>query len=206
METAKPTAPAVIEKNITDQVLVRINALQSANALKLPENYSAENALKSAYLIMKEVIKDGKSVMETCTKDSVVNTLLDMTVQGLNPMKKQCYFIPYGNKLTLSRSYQGSVAVARRCGLKSINANVIYEADDFTFEVNKSTGRKALVSHEQKIENIDLKKIRGAYAIVVMENGDTDLEVMNIVQIRAAWNQGAAKGNSGAHDNFTDLS
>ncbi|MPN64903.1 hypothetical protein SDC9_212681 [bioreactor metagenome] len=37
-----------------------------------------------------------------------------------------------------------------------------------------------------------------------MEDGQNYVEVMNIGQIKKSWNQGAAKGNSGAHQNFAD--
>ena len=39
---------------------------------------------------------------------------------------------------------------------------------------------------------------------MIGEDGPIHTEVMNISQIKSAWNQGAAKGNSGAHKNFTD--
>ena len=37
-----------------------------------------------------------------------------------------------------------------------------------------------------------------------MNDGKIDVEIMNIVQIRDAWNQGATKGASPAHKNFPD--
>jgi recombination protein RecT len=204
-DTKKENKPAVQVQNITEKVLEKITALQQAGALRLPKDYSAENALKSAYLVLQEVVtKDGKPVLQNCTQISVANSLLDMVVQGLSPMKKQCYFIAYGQKLTLSRSYQGAIAISKRIGLKNIVANVVYEGDKFTYEVDSKTGRKKLVEHIQNLEGIDITKIKGAYAVVELENGTIDLEVMNIKQIKNSWLQGAAKGNSKAHENFTD--
>jgi recombination protein RecT len=200
-----PQVPAIVEKNICDNVLARVNQFQQAKEIRLPENYSAENALKSAFLILKETVdREKKPVLEVCTKESIANTLLDMVVQGLSPIKKQCYFIAYGNKLQLSRSYQGSIVVAKRVGLKDIVANVIYEGDAFEYEINPETGRKRLLKHDQDFMNIDLKKIKGAYALYELTDGTKDMELMNINQIHKAWEQGAAKGNSGAHTNFTD--
>lgn len=37
--------------------------------------------------------KNRKPALTVCTKDSIANSLLDMVVQALNPVKKQCYFI-----------------------------------------------------------------------------------------------------------------
>lgn len=199
------TKPAVQEKNIADQVLAKITDFQKSNALTLPKDYSPENALKSAFLILQETVdRDKNPVLAKCSRESIASCLLDMVVQGLSPMKKQCYFIAYGSKLQMSRSYQGSIAIAKRVGLKSVVANVIYKGDKFKYEIQAETGRKKIIEHAQEIGNIDLKQIVGAYAITEMEDGTKDLEVMNIAQIHNSWNQGAAKGNSGAHINFTD--
>lgn len=43
-----------------------------------------------------------------------------------------------------------------------------------------------------------------AYAVVIMRDGSRHIEVMTLDMIRSAWGQGAAKGSSPAHRNFTD--
>lgn len=194
------------EKNITEDVLARVTSLRQKGELQLPSGYSAENALKSAYLILSETVdKDKNPVLQSCSKPSIANALLDMCIQGLSPAKKQCYFIPYGGKLQLSRSYLGTVAIAKRLkGVKNVVANCIYDGDEFEYKLDLNTGLKVITKHEQKFENIDPAKIKGAYAIVIMEDGQNHVEIMNIGQIKKAWNQGASKGNSGAHQNFTD--
>lgn len=204
--TAGANTPAKVDRNITDSVLSRINTFQAAGELRLPGDYSPENALKSAWLILQETkTRDGKPVLEACTRESVANTLLDMVLQGLSPVKKQCYFIAYGDKLSCQRSYMGSMSVAKRDGgVKSVVANCIYEGDDFVFEIDGETGLRKIVKHTQSLENIDPAKIKGAYAILDLEDGRKYIEVMNVIQIKKAWMQGAPKGNSGAHQNFGD--
>jgi recombination protein RecT len=191
-------------KEITAMVLDKIQAFTSSGELKLPADYSPENAIKSAQLMLTEQ-KDssGKPVLETCTRESIANCLLDMVVQGLSPLKKQCYFIPYGNKLTLSRSYMGTIAVAQRVGgVKSINAQLIYQDDEFQIGIDPETGGKTVIMHIQELKNIDDNKIVGAYAIVILNDGKKFCEVMTMPQIEKAWQQGATKGNSPAHKNF----
>jgi recombination protein RecT len=61
-----------------------------------------------------------------------------------------------------------------------------------------------VIKHIQSLKNIDTTKIAGAYAIVNYNDGRSDLTVMTMDQIRKAWNQGATKGASPAHQNFTD--
>lgn len=194
------------EKTLADAVLSRVQSMQAGNAITLPPNYSPENALKSAYLMLLEAKdKDNKPVLQVCNQNSIANALLDMVVQGLNPMKKQCYFIAYGDKLTMQRSYMGTVAVSKRvAGVKDVQANIIYEGDDFQYEINPDNGRIKIIQHKQKIEDINPDKIKGAYAVLSINDGTTIVEVMNITQIRRAWDQGQMKGKSGAHTGFTD--
>jgi recombination protein RecT len=196
----------VEDKVITNQVLAKINTFQQNGELTLPSSYSPENALKSAWLILQETVDlNKKPVLEACTKVSIANCLLDMVVQGLSPVKKQCYFIAYGNKLQLSRSYLGAIAVAKRVGnVKEVRANCIFDGDDFDYEIDVNTGRLKILKHKPSLENINLSKIKGAYAIVIYNDDSTSVEIMNMEQIKSAWNQGKAKGNSLAHQNFSD--
>jgi recombination protein RecT len=194
------------QSEVVDNVLNKVNQFEKLGQIRLPKDYSKENALKSAYLILKDQKdKNGTSVLDSCKKDSIANALLDMVVQGLSPMKKQCAFVPYGDQLTLVREYHGTIALAKRFGgVKDITANVIYQADEFGYSIDPETGRKKVTKHEQSLDNIDINAIKGAYAVLILEDGTTYTEVMTMLQIRTAWNQGAMKGGSPAHKNFTD--
>ena len=194
------------ERNIADAVLNRIATFEKSGALNLPKDYSVGNALKFAWLMLTETVdKEKRPVLSVASKESVANALLQMCIQGLNPMKKQCYFIAYGSKLEMQRSYQGSVAVAKRYStLVEINANIIYNDDEFVYGIDNSTGRMHIVKHEQHIENIDINKIKGAYAVAIFNDGTSKIETMTILQIKKAWAQGKGGGNTMAHQNFTD--
>ena len=202
------TQVAEIKKDISAQVLAKVDQFQQSGEIKLPADYSPENALKSAYLILSEQKvggSNGKPVLEACTKASIANALLKMVVWGLSPMKKQCDFIPYGDKLECSIEYTGNIALAKRFGgLKDIKARSVFEGDDFVFEVDPETGRNKLVKHTQTLQSMGSKKVIGAYAVLEMQDGTRDMEIMSIEQIKDSWNQGAMKGNSPAHKNFPD--
>lgn len=192
-------------ENISEQVLAKINQFQSDGGLTLPDNYSVENHMKSAWLVLQNTKdREGKAALEVCTKESIANSLLDMVLQGLAVSKKQGYFIVYGKKLEFQRSYFGSVALAKRAGgIKTEPvANVIYEGDDFVYSIDPKTGLMQIIKHDQKIENIDNTKIKAAYAVVQLPNGTTQVTIMSMKQIQAAWGQGATKGASPAHKNF----
>lgn len=194
-------------ENISEQVLSRIEQFQKDGSMILPKNYSVENHMKSAWLALQEVEdKEHHKALQICTKESIANSLLDMVLQALSVSKKQGYFIVYGNKLIFQRSYFGTIALAKRAGgmVSEPVANVIYEGDDFLYEIDPKTAKVAIVKHSQKLENIDNSKIKGAYALVTLADGTTQVTIMSMQQIRAAWGQGATKGNSPAHKNFAE--
>lgn len=194
-------------ENISEQVLSRIEQFQKDGSMILLKNYSVENHMKSAWLALQEVEdKDHHKALQICTKESIANSLLDMVLQGLSVSKKQGYFIVYGNKLIFQRSYFGTIALAKRAGgmVSEPVANVIYDGDDFQYEIDPKTAKVAIVKHSQKLENIDNSKIKGAYALVTLADRTTQVTIMSMQQIRAAWGQGATKGNSPAHKNFAE--
>ena len=202
METKNNAQVAQVKNDISSQVLSKIDAFQNSGELTLPKDYNVENALKSAYIILSD---PKNNILAKCDKSSVAEALLKMVVYGVSPIKKQCYFIPYGEKLECSISYSGNIAIAKRYGkLKSIKANAVFEADTFEFEVDQKTGLRKVTKHIQTLESVGSNKIKGAYAVYEMTDGTIDVEVMSITQIQAAWNQGGAKGNSPAHKNFAD--
>lgn len=194
------------EENTVDLVLNRISVFQTNGDLKLPANYSPENAVRSAWLILQDVKNINKEpALDVCTKESVANALLDMVLQGLSPVKKQCYFVVYANKLVCQKSYMGTIAVSKRvANVKEVKAVPVYEGDVFKYEINIETGRKKIIEHKQDMKNIDPDKVAGAYAIVIENEGGTWVEIMTIKQIRRAWEMGNAKGKSPAHNNFAD--
>lgn len=182
---APKNALAILQKDITDDVNGKLATLQK-DGLVLPPSYSPANALKSAFFAMTNSANG--NLLESCTKTSIANALLDMTIQGLSPSKTQCYFIPYGKEVKMTRSYFGTQAVLKRLsGVKDIWANVIYEGDKFAYE--NRNGRDYLVSHETALQNRD-NPIIGAYAVIVEESGDMPITVMTKKEIDASWSQG----------------
>ena len=180
---------AAVKKETIDIVESKVKQFQDQGDLHFPVNYSPQNALKSAWLTLQGTLdRNKKPALEVCTRDSVANALLSMVVQGLNPDKKQGYFIVYGNQLVFQRSYFGTMAVTKRVtGAKSIDASVIYEGDDVDYEM--VNGRIKNLSHKQKFGNINKDKIIGAYCIIDLGNDDVYTELMTIDELRKAWSK-----------------
>lgn len=174
--------------------------------LAFPADYNVSNALTGAYLILKETTdRNNRCVLESCSQVSIANSLMEMATLGLNANKKQGYFIAYGGKLQFQKSYFGNITLARRNGLRKISAEIIYEGDTFKYHIEN--GEKVLDEHVQDFMNIDVDKIKGAYAVATMADGSKLVEVMNINQLKKAWNQrmgGLKEDASSTHTKFRD--
>jgi len=200
------------KKELVDSVALKVREFVKKGELILPVNYISENAMKSAWLMLQEVQdRDKNLALDVCTKESVANALLSMVCMGLNPDKKQCYFIVYGKKLQLQRSYFGSMAVAKMVNpnIEDIYGMAIYEGDELDYEIKR--GKRFITRHVQKFENIKKENVVGAYAVVLFSDGTEKYEVMTIDEIHQAWRQsknnpfdekGALK-SFGTHGKFT---
>ncbi len=184
-------------------ILARVNNLKEVGGIVLPADYSADNALRSALLILQDPDKQGKTLLGSATPHSVAQALFSMAIQGLNPAKRQCSFIVYGDKLTMQREYAGSIALARRySNMKDVYAGVIYKGDVFEYVIDTTTGMKHITNHSQRLENLIDTNIIGAYAVVTFTDGSFNTEIMTMAQIQKSWAQGPAKGDSPAHKYF----
>lgn len=194
-EVAKQEQP----KTFYDVVLSNIKDKQ-ARGLVLPKDYALDNAINSAQLTIAQTKdRNGKFALEVCSRDSITQALTDMVIQGLSPAKKQCYFIVYGDKLQLLRSYFGSqVALKRLDKVDDVWANVIYEDDEFDYD--NVRGQDHLLKHKSCLENRD-KPIIGAYAIVLETSGKEVLTIMSKKEIQEAWNQ-SKDSNQKTHKRF----
>jgi len=180
---------ALIKKDVVDVVGKKVQEFVSRGELHLPPNYSVENAMKSAWLILQNTVdKDKRPVLQVCTKDSIANALLDMAVQGLNPAKKQGYFIAYGKQLVFQRSYFGTMAVTKRvAGAKDIFAEIVYKGDEFEYTIKN--GNKYITKHVQRIENVDPNNIVAAYCTIVFDDDRQFTDVMTWDEIQKAWSK-----------------
>lgn len=173
------------QKQVTSSVATRISQMQDGDGLMIAPNYSVSNALSSAYY----ALKNGSLLNKD--QDSIYNALLDMVTQGLSPAKSQCYFIPYGNTVKLTRSYFGTMKVVKQLPeVKDIYAEVIYKGDDF--KIKNENGRKVFVSHDTDWMNAD-NEIVGSYCIIEKEDGEKILTVMTKKEIDKSWSKSKIK-------------
>lgn len=200
-----------IKAEVFDKVSRTVRGYVSSGELALPVGYSPENAMKSAWLKLQECTDTNhRPVLESCTRTSIINALQSMLYQGLNPNKNQCYFIAYGDKLTLQRSYFGSMHVARMVdpSITDICYDVVYHDDEF--EYAKIHGKTVITAHKQKLSNIKKDNIIAAYCSVFRGDSE-DTTIMTMDEIKSAWRKskmnpveanGSLKANS-THAQYT---
>ena len=173
--------------SIVDVVSKKVRDLESAKQINFPVDFSPENALKTFWLILQSTRdRNGKSALEVCSRDSIVNAMLDMVLQGLSPSKKQCYAIIYGKQLQLQRSYFGTQAIAMRVlNAEYISAQTIHKGE--TFEFDTSAGIKVVTKHVRTLTSLG-NEIIGAYCVVKMPTYQYT-EIMTFDEIKQSWKQ-----------------
>ena len=161
----------------------------------LPADYNPTNAIKASMLVLQEIKdKNGKPALEVCTQASIQAALFKMLTFGEDVSKVQGYFITYGTQLQYQESYFGKVLRVRRIFPEWTPVPMlIHEGDSFEYAIDPETGRKKVLKHEQKLENID-KPIIGGYLYIPCADGGQDLYIMTAKEIAAAHSKSRSGG------------
>lgn len=194
----------LVAKDFTEAMVVRIQQKEKFG-LTFPKGYNYTNEFMSAMLILQDTVDSNKKpVLQSCSRASIENSLIEMVTNGLSMQKKQCYPVAYGGKLQCQKSVYGNTCIARRYGMDDINASVIYKGDVFKYHIEDA--KKVIDSHTQEFENISNDNIIGAYAVATMRDGSKNVEIMNMAQIKQAWKQGFGyrENGNGTHQKFAD--
>lgn len=145
-------------------------------ALALPKHMTPDRMVR---VFLTAIYKTPK--LQGCTRESLLNCLMQLSQCGLEPDGRLAHLIPYGDKCTLIIDYKGLISLVRRSGeVRDIYADIVCEND--TFEWAKGKGR--FLKH-----SYDLMKPRGpmigAYSYVVPKDGEDSFEIMSKDEIDA---------------------
>jgi len=198
-EPAKQLSVTEYVEKLTGSIMMELQTKQ-AQGLVIPPRYAANNALMAAMFKIKETVnRDKQPALSVCKPDSIKQAVMEMLTKGLDPNKQMCYFIVYGDRLTLFESYFGIIHRLKEANpeVKDVYSEVVYNRDKFSYSMKQ--GHKIITNHEQAPENVDLTQIKGAYATIVYKDGSEQSEFMTMQQIRNSWARGQTKGESDAH-------
>ena len=160
----------------------------------LPEGFNPTNSLKKARMMLNDMKVQGKPVLEVCTKESVIQCLIDSCCKGLDYSEMQVYFIPRSNIMTNLESVYGRIARAKRASryYKPI-VQYVHEGDDFQIGVVVTTGKTIIKKHETSLDNLD-KPIVAAYTFVTDDNNDTEVFIMTKREWLTSWKKSSNGG------------
>ena len=160
----------------------------------LPENFNPTNSLKKARMMLNDMKVQGKPVLEVCTKESVIQCLIDSCCKGLDYSEMQVYFIPRANIMTNLESVYGRIARAKRASryYKPI-VQYVHEGDDFQIGVDVTNGKTIIKKHETSLDNLD-KPIVAAYTFVTDDNNDTEVFIMTKREWLTSWKKSSNGG------------
>lgn len=160
----------------------------------LPPNFNPTNSLKKARMMLNDMKVQGKPVLEVCTKESIIQCLIESCCKGLDYSEMQVYFIPRGNVMTNLESVYGRITRAKRASryYKPI-VQYVHEGDTFEIGVDPTNGKTIIKKHETSLENLD-KPIIAAYTYVTDDTNDTTIFIMT----KKEWLKSWTKSPSGA--------
>ena len=170
--TKKAIAPAEKKQPTIEDFL---NSYMGKFSKALPSTITPERFVRIATTAIA-----GNKELAKCSPGSLIGALLQSASVGLevNSPLGQAYLIPYKGQAQFQMSYKGLIELAHRSGqLKSIEAHVVHENDQFEYELGL----------EPKLKHIPAMKDRGnvtwVYAIYHLITGGYGFEVMSVDDI-----------------------
>jgi len=132
------------------------------------------------------LVRNGPDKLAECTPESLVDGVLQSYHLGLDPTMGESYLIPYYNKDVGSYeaehrvSYKGLVKLAKkRSEVRHLFAGLVREGETFEF-------RRTLdgVEFEHEPDPFDGGDIKGSYCVIKYENGEADVEIMGMDDLK----------------------
>ena len=147
--------------------------------------------------------EDNPGIKNANPKD-VIAGLLKGAYLGLDFFNKECYLIPYGNKLNFQTDYKGEIKFVKRFStrpIRDIYAKVVRKGDDFEETVldgNPSINFKPLPFNDGDVV--------GAFAVCLFEDGGMIYETMSLKDIQAVrQNYSSAKDSKAWKVSFDEM-
>lgn len=115
-----------------------------------------------------------------CDPLSLVAAVIKASMIGLEPGPlQQVYLVPFGTEVQMIIGYRGIVTLARRSGeIADIAAEVVYEGDDFDYDL----GTSRAIKHKRGTERGPLTH---AYSFARFRDGGMTMTVLDAVDVEA---------------------
>lgn len=169
----------------------QLNTFLREKVAALPKDFNQTRFLQNCMT----VLQDTKDI-EKMNPVSVARTMLKGAFLGLDFFNGECYAIPYGNDLNFQTDYKGEKKLAKQYSvspIKDIYAKLVREGD--FYELSIIDGKQSVAF---KPEPFNDGKIKGAFAVVLYQDGSMDIEEMSTKEIEQIRNDFSKAKNSPA--------
>lgn len=155
-----------------------IDQMRPEIARALPRHMNPDRMARLATTVLRQT-----PALARTTPESFLGALMTASQLGLEPGPLgEAYFVPYGNACTFIPGYRGLVKLARQSGqLVDIWAEVVYEADDFTYRL----GLHRDLNHVPNLTVADRGKPVYVYAAAELRDGGRPFVVMTFAEVEA---------------------
>lgn len=177
----KKTSKEIAELKPKDQVKTLLAQNAAAIAKILPKHVTPDRMMQVALTAFTST-----PALQECYVPSLIGAVVQSASMGLEPntVLGHAYLLPFKNKkknrtdCQLIIGYRGMIDLARRSGeIVSINAHVVREGDDFSYEYGLDEHLRHVPSEDEHGD------ITHAYAIAHLKGGGHVFEVMTRKQI-----------------------
>jgi recombination protein RecT len=164
-------------------------------AAALPKHFNKARFVQNCMTVVQE------NDFSKCDARSVVRTLLKGAFLGLDFFNKECYAIPYGNKVQFQTDYKGEIKLCKKYSInpiKDIYAKIVREGDYFEEEIR--LGQQYINYKPLPFNN---GAIIGAFAVCLFKDGSMIYDTMSTEEIEATRKNYSKMPNGQAWKNST---
>jgi len=178
------------KKNFSVVITDKLDAIQDA----LPKDFNKARFVQNALSLLNE-----KPDLAKFGQAKIMAGLMRGAMLGLDFFNKEAYLVGYGSDLQYQTSYIGAQKLIKKYAIhkvKNIYAELVREDDVFETGIDAN---KRYVTFKPKAFNN--KPVVGAFAVVEFEDGDIQVETMNLEELEAVRKK-SKMGNAGAWKDF----
>lgn len=155
----------------------KLQNLLNEKAQALPKNFNQTRFLQNCMTVLQDT-----NGLEKLSPISIARTMLKGAFLGLDFFNKECYAIPYGDKLQFQTDYKGEIKLVKKYSInkiKDIYAKLVRDGD--IFEEGVKNGNQFINFIPKPWNN---GEILGAFAVAYFHDGSMIYEAMSVEEIK----------------------
>lgn len=161
----------------------------------LPKDFNKARFVQNALALIND-----NPQLQKYNQAQLMGGLMKGAYLGLDFYSKECYLVPYGQQLNYQTDYRGAKKLAKKYSIrpiKDIYAKLIREGDEFEEMILNGEP-----SFNFKPKFLNDRKIIGAFAVVLYQDGGIGYDVMSLSELENTRKHSKAS-NSPAWKDFT---